>query len=96
MSVVITSPQKIKVLNTGKIENGFVPYKENFTCALAPETGVEFEVKSASEALYYLNLGIAGLEITAIENFDVADNIDDVSEENVDAMMDECFKCGQY
>lgn len=28
--------------------------------------------------------------------FDVADNIDDVSEENVDAMMDECFKCGQY
>ena len=75
MSVIITSPQKIKVLNAGKIENGFVPYKENFTCALAPETGVEFEVKSASEALYYLNLAIPGLEISAIENFDDADNI---------------------
>ena len=37
--------------------------------------GVEFEVKSASEALYYLNLGIKGLEIEAIANFDDDDDI---------------------
>jgi len=75
MSVVITSPQKIKVLNVGKIANSFVPYKENFTCALEAGKGVEFEVKSASEALYYLNQGIKGLEIETIDDFDDDENI---------------------
>lgn len=75
MSVVITNPQKIKVMNVGAIPASFVPYKENFTCALEAGKGVEFEVKSASEALYYLNLGIKGLDIETIADFDDDDDI---------------------
>lgn len=67
--IIAKAPAKIQIKNTSDLVKVFVPYKENFTTALAAKSGIEFEVQTAGQVLYFLNQATEGLEVKVINEF---------------------------
>lgn len=70
---LLVAPAKIQILNTGDKVQAFMCYKQNFTTVLQPHKGLEFEVKTSGEVIYYKNQATEGLSVEVIENFTVGD-----------------------
>ena len=71
--IIANVPAKIQIKNTSDLVKVFVPYKENFTTALAAKSGIEFEVQTAGQVLYFLNQATDGLEVKVIDAFTADD-----------------------
>lgn len=67
--IIAKAPAKIQIKNTSDLVKVFVPYKENFTTALAAKSGIEFEVQTAGQVLYFLKQATEGLEVKVINEF---------------------------
>lgn len=69
-TLTITAPAKIRIANTSStMATTFVPYKENFTVALAAGKAVEFEVKTSGQVLYYLGQTATDLTVSVINSY---------------------------
>ena len=71
--IIAKAPAKIQIKNTSDLVKVFVPYKENFTTALAAKSGIEFEVQTAGQVLYFLKQATEGLEVKVINEFTSGD-----------------------
>ena len=83
--IIANAPAKIQIKNTSDLVKVFVPYKENFTTALAAKSGIEFEVQTAGQVLYFLNQATEGLEVAVIDAFTEGD--DTIKKLNVPAKV---------
>jgi hypothetical protein len=70
----IVTPAKIQIKNTTEAVKSFVPYKENFMTHIAAGTGIEFEVETAGQVLYFLDQATEGLEVAQIADFTSGDD----------------------
>ena len=73
-TIKIALPQILKVENTSDRALSFVPYRENFVSVLDAGKAFEFQVKTAGQALYYLeqNKTSEGLVVSQLAAFDLA------------------------
>ena len=72
--IKIVAPQVLKVTNNTNRSVTFVPYRENFTTALAAGATIEFTADTAGQILYYLKQSV--LTVKQLTNFEEAsDNV---------------------
>lgn len=66
--IKIVAPQVLKITNSTNRSVTFVPYRENFTTALAAGAAIEFTADTAGQILYYLKQSVLTVEqLTAFE-----------------------------